>query len=75
MRKELSLPIYFKGDVVKLRTGESCEVIDTWGVVRSWLKVKLPNEKIDIVMVSQVDSIVSRARDKNSKTVWGKVKK
>ncbi len=31
---------YFKGDTVRLKSGEVAEVVDVWGKVREWCKLR-----------------------------------
>lgn len=49
----------FKGDVVKTASGEAGEVIDTWGVARSWCKIRT-DEGIIFAMTDQIESIIER---------------
>ena len=52
--------ILFKGDQVKLRTGEIAEVVDTWGIARLWCKLKTRDGTISFAMVDKIESIISR---------------
>lgn len=59
--------ICFKGDVVKLKSGETAEVIDIWGVARTWHKLKSSNGTIIFSMTDNIDSIIKRHVDKKGK--------
>ncbi|MGG1878246.1 hypothetical protein ABDI30_16200 [Paenibacillus cisolokensis] len=59
--------ICFKGDEIKLKTGESGEVQDTWGIARTWYKVKTPDGRVIFTMADNIDSIVKRHIDKKGK--------
>lgn len=60
---------YFKGDIVKLKTGEVVEVVESFGVARSWYKTRGPNGKLIFVTSEGIQSIVKRFSDK--KRSWG----
>lgn len=59
---------YFNGDIVKLRTGERAEIIDSWGVARTWYKVKLDNGNILFIMADKIESVIQRHANKRK---WG----
>ncbi|OPA76646.1 hypothetical protein BVG16_15820 [Paenibacillus selenitireducens] len=59
--------IYFKGDEVKLKSGELAEVLDTWGVARTWHKLKSSNGNIIFAMSENIEMIVKRQVDKKGK--------
>jgi len=59
----------FKGDQVKLKSGEIAEVVDTWGAARTWHKLKLSDESITFAMTEQIESIIKRHSDKRKG--WG----
>lgn len=61
--------ICFNGDEVKLHSGETGEVIDTWGVARTWHKIKTKDGRIIFVMSENIESIVIRHSDKK-KNIW-----
>lgn len=58
---------YLKGDIVKLRSGDTGEIIDSWGSARYWHKIMTPAGKRLIVMDSEIESLIKRPRDKKSK--------
>lgn len=49
-----------KGDTVKLKSGETGIIIDTWGVARDWVKIKTHDGKTLICMASIVETIIKR---------------
>lgn len=59
--------ICFKGDEVKLRSGETGEVLDIWGVARTWHKIQTSDERIVFAMTENIESIVKRHTDKKGK--------
>lgn len=59
--------IVLKGDEVKLKSGQTGIVIDTWGVARDWCKVKTADDKIVLCMTDQIESIIKRDKDKRRK--------
>jgi len=46
-----------KGDIVKLKSGETAEVIDIWGVARTWHKLKSNNGTVIYAMTENIDSL------------------
>lgn len=56
--------ICLKGDEVRLKSGETGEIIDTWGVARNWCKVKSSNGKIIYTMTENIETIISRESDR-----------
>lgn len=58
---------YFKGDIVKLMSGEIGEVIDHWGVARNWYKLLGLNKTIIYAMDSDIDSFVKRFKESGRK--------
>jgi len=60
--------IVLKGDEVKLKSGDTAEVVDIWGVARTWHKLKLSNGSITYAMTDQIEAIVRRYSDKRK---WG----
>lgn len=59
--------ICFKGDVVKLKSGETAEVMDIWGVARTWHKLKSSNGTIIFSMTDNIDSIIKHHSNKKEK--------
>ncbi len=59
--------ICFKGDIVKLKSGEIGEVTDHWGVARNWYKLLSPNKKIIYAMDSDIDTVVKRIKESGRK--------
>ena len=59
---------YFNGDIVKLRTGKRAEIIDSWGVARTWYKVKLLDGTTHFVMSDRIESVIQRFSNKRK---WG----
>lgn len=59
--------IYLKGDIVKTKSGETGEIVDTWGIARDWCKIKTDNNTI-YIMATDIDSLVSRPG--NKKRTW-----
>jgi len=49
--------IVFKGDEVRLKSGETAEIIETWGVARVWCKLKTSDGKTIFAKVEQIESI------------------
>lgn len=59
--------ICFKGDIVKLKSGETAEVLDTWGVARTWHKLQSSNGTIIFAMTENIEAIIKRHIDKKGK--------
>ena len=51
--------IYFKGDIVQLKNGSTGEIVDSWGIVIEWFKVKLEDQIITIKH-EQIDYLIRR---------------
>jgi hypothetical protein len=51
--------IYFKGDIVQLKSGSTGEIVDSWGIAIEWFKVKLEDEIIPIKH-EQIDYLIKR---------------
>ena len=54
--------IVLKGDKIKLKTGETAEVLDIWGIARTWCKLKTSDGKISLAMAEEIESIISRRK-------------
>jgi len=50
-----------KGDVVRLKYGETGEVIEVWGLARTFAKVRT-KDRILLIMESDVAEVIRRAR-------------
>ncbi|OUS70276.1 hypothetical protein B1748_29000 [Paenibacillus sp. MY03] len=61
--------IYFVGDVVKLRSGETGEIVEIWGVAMTWHKVKTVHGN-KFASTEQIESVIKRFS--NKKRSWGK---
>jgi hypothetical protein len=59
--------ICFKGDEVKLRSGETGEVLDIWGVARTWHKIQISEGRIIFAMTENIESIVKRHNEKGKR--------
>lgn len=59
--------IILKGDEVKLKSGETGIVIDTWGIARDWIKVDTGDGQIVFCMTDYVESIIKREQSKRRK--------
>jgi len=57
--------ICLKGDTVRLKTGETAEVLETWGRARYWYKLKTGDGKIVYAMNENIESIIRRYRDQS----------
>ncbi len=62
--------ICLKGDTVKLKSGETAEVLDSWGVARSWYKLQTDDGRAVYAMTEHIESIVKRHFNKKGKG-WG----
>lgn len=60
--------ILFVGDEVRLKTGETGDVIEIWGVARTWHKVRTSDNKIIYTMSDGIESVIKRF---NKKRRWG----
>jgi hypothetical protein len=56
--------ILFKGDTVKLKSGENAEVLDIWGIARTWCKLRTSDGKISFAMADKIESVESSASKK-----------
>lgn len=56
--------IYFKGDVVKTKSGESAEIVDSWGIARDWYKLRTSDGELILTMSSNIDSLIRRHSNK-----------
>lgn len=61
--------IYLKGDTIKLKSGETAEILECWGVARDWYKAKTSGGKIVYVMDQNIESLEKRYIDK--RRAWG----
>ena len=52
--------IVLKGDMVKLKSGETGTVIDTWGIARNWIKVDTGDGQFVLCMTEYVAKIIKR---------------
>lgn len=52
--------IILKGDTVALDTGEQAEVVEVWGIVREYARVRLLDGSKDIVPVKEIKAIIKR---------------
>lgn len=52
--------ILFKGDRVRIRTGETGEVLETWGKARDWVRVLLEDGRSVPLFVSDIKEVVRR---------------
>lgn len=61
--------ICFNGDVIKLKSGEVAEVVEVWGVARTWYKLKTKDNAIIYTMSADIESIIKRHSSKKRR--WG----
>lgn len=57
-----------RGDTVRTKSGVIGQVVDVWGVARTWVKIKTDDGQTLYLMTDQVDSIIQR--DRGRKTKW-----
>jgi len=56
--------VYFHGDTVQLYNGKTGDVIDSWGVARTWYKVKCTDGTVAFVKSDQIDKVLKRYANK-----------
>ena len=52
--------IVLKGDTVELVSGETAEVIEIWGIARTWYKLRTSDGKTCFGMDNKIESIIRR---------------
>jgi len=57
-----------RGDTIKTRSGVIGQVVDVWGVARTWVKIKTDDGQNLYIIADQIESIIQR--DKGRKTKW-----
>lgn len=63
--------ILFKGDEVRLKSGETAEIVDIWGIARIWCKLKTKDGKIGFAMTDKIESVECRYSKKAKTTDRG----
>lgn len=56
--------IYFKGDAVKMKSGQTAEIVDAWGLAREWYKLRTINGEMIFTMSNNIDSLIRRHSNK-----------
>lgn len=56
--------VIFKGDVVRTSSGVTGEVVETWGIARAFLRLKLEDGSILPIFEREVIEIVKRPKKK-----------
>lgn len=59
--------ICLKGDQVRTKAGEIGEVVEIWGVARTWYKLRTADGKIVYAMTEHIESILKRHSNKRGR--------
>lgn len=63
---ERAAMICLKGDVVRTKSGETGEIVDTWGIARDWCKLRTSDGRTVITMTENISSIIQRNRQQRT---------